>query len=177
MKIKLRFIILFIIMINITITGCQNKKVSKVIEGKYISVDGESYIVVDDYKKGKSDEFDEVIGYCNIQLHNVDLTAFEDFYLSNNTANYLAVNTNGNVSDEQMKEIQDILKSRVDFKKQFEDNKAEFFYFKDAYGDYGLGCEVDGSGFDQGYETYLSLGYSLKDKTIIIDEVKYILQE
>lgn len=177
MKVKAKIILLVLIIINLLLTGCGKEKDSKVVEGKYVSVDGESYIVVDEYKKGGSDEFEQVIGYCNIQFHNADLTSFEDFYLDNNTASYIAVNTNGHISDEQLKEIQDMLKVRVDFKKQFEDHKAKFFYYKDDYGDYGLICKVDGSGFEQGYETYVNLRYLYEDKTIIVDEVKYILQE
>ncbi len=70
-----------------------------------------------------------------------------------------------------------MLMDNVDFRKQFIDNKAEFFYFKDSYGDYGLAGKVDGSGFGQGYETYVSIGYLPKEKTIIVDDVKYILEE
>lgn len=170
--------ILSIIMIILTVlTGCGKENEPKVISGKYVAADGESYVVVDGYEKGKSDKFEEVIGYCNIQFFNVDLTSYEEFYLNNNTASYIAVNIEGSVSDDQIKEIQDMLKDRVDLKKQFEDNKARFFYYKDSYGDYGLGCEIDGSGFDQGYETYVNLLYLPEDKTIVINEMKYVLQE
>ena len=175
---RIKRIISVLLVMLFMLTACNKQDVKMVIEdGKYVSVDKSSYIVVSDYKNGKSDEYDEIIGYCNIQFFNVDLSAFEEYYLANNTANYIAVNTEGNVSDERLKEIQDMLMDNVDFRKQFIDNKAEFFYFKDSYGDYGLAGKVDGSGFGQGYETYVSIGYLPKEKTIIVDDVKYILEE
>ena len=169
---------LLILSLLFVLTGCGDKADKTTVkEGKYISVDGESYITVENYIKGKSEKFEEVIGYCDIQFHNVDMSSFEEFYLKNNTMNYVQLNYEGNVTEEQLQEIKEMLMKRVDFKNQFEENKANYFFFKDYAGDYGLGCEVDGSGFDQGYETYMSLLYKPSDKTIEIDGVKYILEE
>lgn len=169
---------LMILSLLFIFTGC-GKKADKITvkEGKYISADGESYITVDNYIKGKSDKFEEVIGYCDIQFHNVDMSSFEEFYLASNTANYVTVNYNGDATEEQIQEIEDMLMERVDFENQFEENKANYFFFKDDKGAYGLGCEVDGSGFDQGYETYMSLVYKPAEKIIEVDGVKYILEE
>lgn len=169
---------LMILSLLFILTGCGEKTDKTTVkEGKYISVDGESYITVENYKKGKSDKFEEVIGYCDIQFHNVDMSAFEEFYLINNTANYVMLNYDGKATEEQRQEIREMLMERVDFKNQFEENKANYFFFRDYEGDYGLGCEVEGSGFDQGYETYMSLLYKPAEKTIEVEGVKYILEE
>lgn len=160
------------------ITGCDEKTDKTTVkEGKYISVDGESYVTVENYIKGKSEKFEEVIGYCDIQFHNVDMSSFEEFYLANNTTNYIQINMDGKATEEQLHEVKEMLIKRVDFKKQFEENAANYFFFKDYEGNYGLGCEVDGSGFDQGYITYMSLAYKPSEKTIEVDGVKYILEE
>ena len=37
--------------------------------------------------------------------------------------------------------------------------------------------EVNGSGFDGAYETYVTVEYISKEKAIICDEIKYVLEE
>lgn len=170
--------ILLTVFILVSLTGCKkDKNKITVREGRYVSVDGESYITVTDYKNGKSDEFEEVTGYCDIQFCNVDMSTFIDFYLANNTGSYVAVNMGGKATEKELDEIRKMLLERVDFKAQFEDNKAHFFVFKDSYGDYGMASKVEGSGFDQGYETYVSLLFLPEENIIAVDGVKYILSE
>lgn len=172
------FSILIYLIFLVALTGCQKTKNKITVkEGKYVSVDGDSYMTVENYKEGKSEEFEEVIGCCDIQFYNVDMTSFVDFYLANNTGNYVAVNMNGKATEEELKEIRKMLMERVDFVSQFEKNKSCFFFFKDYAGDYGMLCKVEGSGFDQGYETYVSLLYLPDENTIAVDGIKYILEE
>lgn len=171
-------IVYLLIVIAILITACGKKEenIPKPFEGKYIATDGSGYITVENYRNGSSEEFEEVVGLCDLQFFNVDLSGYEEFYLLNNATNYIAVNTEGGLTDEEVEEIMDMLRANVNFKKQFEENKATFSYYEDDDGGHGLICEVEGSGFGQGYETYVNIQYIPNEKAICIDELKFELE-
>ena len=175
---KLEVLICMLGIILLNCTSCGKKDVPKPIAGKYVSADGDSYIVVENYKSGKSEKFDEIIGCCDIQFTNVDLSSFSEFCVINGTGNYIVVNKLSGLSAEETEEIKKKFESNIDLNKQFIENKAEFgyFYSKDEK-KYGLCCEIEGSGFNGAYECYVSMEYNADEKMIVCNEIKYILEE
>lgn len=158
--------------------GCGAEEIPKPIAGKYISTDGNSYIVLGEYSQGKSDKFDEIMGYCDAQFTNVDLSSFAEFCEFNGAGNYIMVNKLTGLTTEETAEIRKKFRNNIDLNAQFVENKAEFGYFySESEKKYGLCCEIEGSGFDGAYECYVAMEYNLKDRTIVCDDIKYILEE
>lgn len=177
---KEKIISLFTVLIIsiVLLMGCGKKDVPKPISGKYISDDGNSYIMLENYKNGKYKGFNEEIGYCELQFHNVDLSSFKQFGVMNSTGNYITNHKLENASKEEKNKIQEMYETNINMEKQFEANKAKFsFFYSSDEKKYALCCAVDGSGFDGSYETYVSMEYNFKKKAIICDEIKYTLKE
>lgn len=172
----INIIILYIIVL--CMTSCGKEKVPKPVEGKYVSADGSSYIVLSDYTNESPKDSEDVFGKCRLQFTNVDLTAFAEFCILNATGNYISVNKLGNLSQEELAGVKKRFEDSIDLKKQFIDHKAEFEYFySEEEKGYGFMCEIEGSGFDGAYECYVSAEYVADEKAIICDEVKYILED
>ncbi len=176
---KIIVLLCVICIVFANLVGCGKKDFPKPVSGKYVSVDGNSYIVIGEYSAGKSEKFDEVLGYCDIQFTNVDLSPFSEFSVINGTSVYIAINDlGGKLSSEEVKEIKKKFESNIDLNKQFVENKAKFGYFySENEKGYGFLCEIEGSGFDGAYECYVAMEYIAKEKTIICEEIKYILEE
>lgn len=158
--------------------GCGVEEAPKPIAGKYISVDGNSYITLGEYSEGKSNEFDEIMGYCDAQFTNVDLSSFAEFCEFNGAGNYIVVNKLTGLTTEETAKIRERFRNNIDLNTQFVENKAKFGYFySESEKKYGLCCEIEGSGFDGAYECYVSMEYNSEEREIICDEIKYILEE
>lgn len=161
--------------IVLCITGCEKEKVPTPLEGKYISKDGNSFIELSNYKSNSSEE---KIGECDIQFTNVDFSEFYDFTVNVTAANYIAVNYPDGCSKEERNDICEKIKSQMDMNKQFIDNPSKFEYFhSESEQGYGFMSEIEGSGFDGAYETYVTLEYRADEKAIICNEIKYVLEE
>ncbi len=156
-------------------SGCKNN--SEVVEGKYVSVgkNKDSYITVTDY----TEEDVEYLGECKIQFTNVDLSNYRDLAVNNATLNYAVVNDlTESISDEELKELREQFSSNIELEKQYYDNKALFEYgYSEEEQGYWMMSEIDGSGFDGKYECYVSMQYIPSEKTIVINEKKYVLEE
>lgn len=180
MGIRRKSIVLFcvICIVFLNLTGCGKKETPKPIAGKYVSVDGNSYIVLENYRDGKSGKFDGTIGHCDIQCTNVDLSYFSEFSIGNTAREYIRAIKRSGGSPEGYEETKKKFESNIDVNKQFIENKDEFEYFYSEYDKgYGLSCEIKGSGFDGTYESYVMMEYDSKEKIIICNEIKYILEE
>ena len=177
MRRKIIYSILIAAMVT-TFTGCGEKeKVPKPIEGLYVSADGESSLRLSDYSS-QSDLGENVYGKCSIQFQNVDLEAFENFAIYNSVSHYIFAKMQASCTDAERDEVIESYKSKIDVNNQFCDNKATFVYFySEEDKGYGFMSEVNGSGFDGAYETYVTVEYISKDKAIICDEIKYVLEE
>ena len=177
-KKKLLMFILIFTTIIICFTGCSKKENNDPIDGKYISADGNSYIILTNYKDVKSGKFDEEIGRCNLQFFEIDLSPFSQFTILNGMGNYIMANKFTEISKEESDNIRNMFENKIDLDKQFKENKAEFSYFYSIdEKKHGLCCEIEGSGFNGAYECYVSMEYNLDEKTIICEEIKYILEE
>ncbi len=176
---KKKIINIFILyIIVLCMTGCGKEKVPKPVEGKYVSMDGSSYMVLSDYTDERPKDSEDVFGKCKLQFTNVDLSGFSEFCILNATSNYISVNKLSELSKEELDGIKKNFESNIDLKKQFMDNKAEFEYFySEEEKGYGFMCEIEGSGFDGAYECYVAAEYVADEKAIICDEVKYIFED
>lgn len=160
-------------------SGCKNN--SEVVEGKYVSVgkNKDSYITVSDF----TNEDVEYLGECNLQFTNVDLSIFKEYAVINATGNYVVeYDLRENMTEEEFKKEFEKLKekfaSNIDLKKQFSDNKSLFEFGYDEYEKaYWISGEIDGSGFNNEYECYVNMEYIPSEKSIVIDEKKYVLEE
>ena len=160
-------------------SGCKNN--SEVVEGKYVSVgkNKDSYITVTDY----TNEDVAYLGECNLQFTNVDLSIFEDFAVNNAVSNYIGVNDLGEGMteeefEEEFKKLKEKFASNIDLKKQFSDNKSLFEYgYNENEKVYWISGEIDGSGFDDKYECFVNMEYIPSEKSKVIDEKKYVLEE
>lgn len=172
--------ILMLCVIILCFTGCGNKeKTPKPINGKYVSADGESYIILSEYEHGRPKGADaDVFGKGSLQFTNVDLSTFSKYCIHNNTSNYIYLNKLGGLSVEEREEITKMFEDKIDLENQFMNNSAEFEYFySEVEKGYGFMCEIEGSGFDGAYECYVTVEYVADEKTIICDEIKYVLEE
>lgn len=175
---KAKIIILCIIIL--CFTGCGNKEnTPKPINGKYVSADGGSYIILSDYEHGRPKGADaDVFGKGNLQFINVDLSTFSEYCVYNNTSNYIYINKLAELGIEERDEITKMFEDKIDIHNQFMDNSAEFeFFYSEVDKAYGFMCEIAGSGFDGAYECYVTVEYVADEKTIICDEIKYVLEE
>ena len=175
-KIKYAFNIILLMMF-LCLSGCGKEKPPKPMEGKYVSSDGNSYIVLSDYVL-KDNDINKKIGECNLKFTNVDLSAFYNFSVSNSASTYVTRYFPDGCSEEEKDDLIAQYKKQIDLNKQFSEKKANFQYFySKTEKRYGFMCEIEGSGFDGAYETYLTVEYRADEKTIICDEIKYILEK
>lgn len=161
----------------ICITGCGKDKVPQPKEGRYVSADGNSSIILSDYVSDKGDS-GNAIGKCNIQFVNVDLSDFYAFAVNNSVANYVVKYFPDGCTEEEEAMLADQFENQIDIHKQFCENKAQFNYFySDTNKGYGLMSEIQGSGFDGAYENYVTIEYKAGEKAIVCNEIKYILED
>ena len=169
--------IFLIASVLLVLTGCGKKESPKPVEGKYVSLSGDSYIILSDYNS-ESDKKNDKIGECKLQFINVDLSNFYNYSVNNSCSNYISKNYPDGCTKDKINEIMDMYKEQIDLNKQFVENSAKFMYFySETEKGYGFMSEIEGSGFDGAYETYVTVEYCADDKSIICDEVKYILEE
>ena len=173
---KIRKITISLISVSIIIilSGCgQNDELK---EGKYSleNSNGQSYIALSDFSKDNSD----YLGTCYLQFENVDLTTFEETSINNTFSNYVFENNLNNLSEKEQADLRNEFLSKIDLKKQFVDNKSLFEYgYSEEQEGYWLMSEINGSGFNNEYETYVSMQYIPEENTLIFDEKKYVLEE
>lgn len=168
---------LFLIMLIMGLSGCGKDKIPEPVEGKYVSLNGDSFIVLSDYESQKNEK-DGQIGKCNLQFENVDFSDFQNFSVHNSAINYRTKKYPDGCSDNEMDEMIKMFENQIDVNKQFCENKALFTYFySESEKGYGLQSEIEGSGFDGAYENYVTVEYNPRDKALICNEIKYILEE
>lgn len=158
--------------------GCGKKGVPKPVAGKYVSADGNSYIVLSNYKAEKSKESEDVIGYCDIQFSNVDLSTTLEYCVHISTSRYIEANKEKGLTEEDIEAVKKKFADDIDLQGQLIDNAAEFEYFySETDKGYGFSYEIEGSGYDGAYECYLILEYIADEKAVIYDEIKYTLEK
>lgn len=167
----------FLIMLILGLSGCGKDKVPKPVEGRYVSLDGDSCIVLSNYSSQKNEK-DGQIGTCNLWFKDVDFSDFQNFSVQNSAINYKTKMYPEGCSDNEMDEIIKMFENQIDINKQFSENKALFTYFySESEKAYGFQCEIEGSGFDGAYENYVTVEYRADDNALICNEIKYILEE
>lgn len=168
---------IILLMMILCISGCGKEKPPKPIEGKYVSSNGNDYIILSNYVS-KSNDLNEKIGECDLKFTNVDLSGFYNFSVYNSASNYATRYFPDGCSEKEKDMLLEKYRKQIDLNKQFSENKAKFKYFYSTTEKrYGFMCEIEGSGFDDAYETYLTVEYRADEKAIICDEIKYVLEE
>lgn len=125
-----------IILAVLLLVGCGKREKPKPIEGKYISVDGNSYILLENYKNGNAQseknklmtESSDMIGTCELQFHNIDLSIIKNNIITMATTSYFQKHHLSKASQEEKDNVKNMLESNIDLDKQFAQNKAKVNY-------------------------------------------------
>lgn len=171
-KIKIITICLAILSMVMLLTGCK----ADLKEGKYVleNGDGQSYITISDYTK----EGSEYLGFCKMQFKNVDFTTFEEHSVNNTFLNYITNKGLTDLSEEEQEKLKKEFEANLNFEKQFVENKSLFEYgYSEEQEGYWLMSEINGSGFDDAFETYVNMQYIPEENALVFDERKYILEK